>query len=509
MAAKAKRATTTRPRITPSENAFLCYLRLHSDIAKSYGIKQCSLTTSPVSMLMQTMEAQGCDVKWYERLPNGVPHEDATTNEKAAAHIQWIKRRPGKWLQQLKDRPKVAPPDKAAVMRKHRHGTRSLPKHFFEKLKGRPRRPKLSSACYNKFVAPAAVALVEKDRIVSFVQSKLRCACGGYLRFDKRGSHQCGVCASWQFACEKGCNVPPLLTSGHAHGDDYELNALVNYGIITCALSFARMVPFLVLLGLRAPSTTDHYATKDEVDPILADQAECSMAGAHERNVKAGTLDYISVDGGFTHSRNADGCSMGAHAPDGAIVAIEHKRLTDVGAKSSKSLEILCYLSLLCHVRVLLYKQTVMDGCRELVYPTLAAGKTAAGDLWHSGKNWAKWFLLAITQLCRSAKPAAGKIVKVAKPKKIEASRLEDYGTCPAGTKAVDFARQRVIALGGDPPAEAKTPALKALFGCALSPHTTHPSPLYIFIVFSSAQVPMPTQKTFHQEGDDSRGMCT
>ena len=34
------------------------------------------------------------------------------------------------------------------------------------------------------------------------------------------------------------------------------------------------MVPFFMLLGTRAPSTTDHYATKDEVEPFLAEQAE-------------------------------------------------------------------------------------------------------------------------------------------------------------------------------------------------------------------------------------------
>ena len=68
--------------------------------------------------------------------------------------------------------------------------------------------------------------------------------------------------------------------------------------MITCALSFARMVPlFFVLLGMRAPSTTDHYATKDEVEPVLAAQAERGsqwrsidgeMASEHEKNVKAG-----------------------------------------------------------------------------------------------------------------------------------------------------------------------------------------------------------------------------
>ena len=29
------------------------------------------------------------------------------------------------------------------------------------------------------------------------------------------------------------------------HGDDYELNTLLNYAIVTCAISFARIVPLL------------------------------------------------------------------------------------------------------------------------------------------------------------------------------------------------------------------------------------------------------------------------
>ena len=129
-------------------------------------------------MLMQTLESQGCDVTWLQRLPPGVPSNDATANEKAACWIKSVTMRPGQRLKQLTERPKVAPTDKAAIVRRQ---AKALPKRFFEQLKGRPRRPKLSSTCYNKFTAPSAVALVQRERLTSFIETKLRCGCGSHV----------------------------------------------------------------------------------------------------------------------------------------------------------------------------------------------------------------------------------------------------------------------------------------------------------------------------------------
>ena len=75
----------TRPGISKSENAVWCWLRLHPEVAKTYGIKACCEDTRIGSMLLQTLEAQGMDVQWYERLPNGVNADEGTPNERGAS----------------------------------------------------------------------------------------------------------------------------------------------------------------------------------------------------------------------------------------------------------------------------------------------------------------------------------------------------------------------------------------------------------------------------------------
>jgi hypothetical protein len=138
--------------------------------------------------------------------------------------------------------------------------------------------------------------------------------------------------------------------------------------------------------------------------------AERSMAEAHEENCRKGDMDFVTVDAGFTAPRNAHGGTMAAHGPNGKIVDILHRRLTDEGATHSKGLEVLCFTALLRRTRIALYGATVFDGCRELIAPAHAAGKRAQGDLWHVGKNWVKWAELAIKALCkRPAKPNTDK----------------------------------------------------------------------------------------------------
>ena len=252
------------------------------------------------------------------------------------------------------------------------------------------------------------------------------------------------------------------------HGNrDYELNSRVHHAVVTCALSWARIVPALRLLGLGALSDTDHYGFKEEFEPVMRDKAERSMALKHEANCKNGRTEYFTLDGGYTKPRNADGCTMAAHGSDGAIFDVVHKRLTDEGAKSSKGLEVLCYHGLLTRPRVSLYGEAAMDGCRELIQPTHAAGKRASGDLWHVGKNWTKWAELAIKVLCkRPAKDAADKADNPLVPAvNIPPERLEQLGQRPAGIKAADFVAQRVRDLGGTPEEGAAAARLKQQFG--------------------------------------------
>ena len=411
--------------------ALLAFLRLNPTVAATYGITTCSLgctgckglqhcagvngKTSIGWMLMQTLAAQGMDVKWYDQLPNGASSEKPKTNQDAVMWIKSVSRRPGARMKQLSERPKVAPPDHSAVQRHHGH----LPKVSFPMLVklAKSKRRHCWTGCGNKVTPATAVALVERQRLVRWVEGSCACRyCGKGLRFSKMTSHQVAACARWDFVCEKGCaRRKPLETRGPMHGDDYELNSKFNYGIQTCALPFSRSAQLMPLLGMNALAPKDHYAFKvapftpahpppilktgilytlvptvwqAELEPIFADKAERSMAEKHEEHCKRGETEYFTLDGGYTAPRNAHGCTMAAHAKSGAIVDVVHRRLTDEGAKSSKGLEVLCYRALLTKPRVAIYETAAMDGCRELIEPTHAAGKRAQGELWHVGKNW-------------------------------------------------------------------------------------------------------------------------
>ena len=96
-------------------------------------------------------------------------------------------------------------------------------------------------------------------------------------------------------------------------------------------------------------------------------------------------------------------------------------------------------------MRFAVYTTVVMDGCHDLIEPTLAAGKRAQGDLWHVGKNWAKWYELAVKILCRRPQKMAAE--RTENPRvpdvKIDASRLEKYGSKPGNVSALEYAQQR------------------------------------------------------------------
>jgi hypothetical protein len=260
-------SSVSRPSITAAETAVVCYLREHKDVAKTYGIKKVDGNTSVGSMLVQTLEEQGMGVEWYERLPNDAPKEPAT--KKWASYIKNANKRPRSGLKPLTERPTIAPPDKAAIARHHGR----LPRSFFPLLAklAKSRMKRRFTSCGNRIGAPAAVALVERDQLVDFVERKLRCECGARLRYCKAASHQVAACAKWSFVCEKcdgkkgSCKPRELLTSKPMHGDDYELNSQLNYAIVTCALSFARMLPFFAVMGMARISDNDHYKFKQEV----------------------------------------------------------------------------------------------------------------------------------------------------------------------------------------------------------------------------------------------------
>ena len=299
-------AAVHRPSITPSEFALFCWLRRNPKVAATYGIEKCDGETTIGSMLLQTLDSQGMDVKWHLQVPNGAITDESTSNEKGAALIKSVSRRPGARMKQLSQRPCVAPPSNAAVLR---NGV--LPRVSFPLLAelSKDRQKRSTTARGNRIGPPNDVAFMQRRQLVDFVEKKLRCERHSKrLRFCATKSHQVGVCASWCFVCEQGCLLD-LRTSKSMHGNDYELNALTNCGIVTCALSFARMEPFFRLLGVNPISTTDHYAFKADVEPILGAMAERSMAREHEHAVTKGDTDFFSIDGGFTAPRLAHGCT--------------------------------------------------------------------------------------------------------------------------------------------------------------------------------------------------------
>ena len=332
MSSSKGKAPDHRVGMTKEDFALFCWLRQHPDVAATYGIKSCNGMTLVGSMLRQTLEAQGMAVEWHLQLPNDATGDAATGNTAGAQFIKKIGARPGQRLKNLKERLKDLEcanrdvPLTAAIKRRG-----GKPKVSFPLLLAlaRGKRARVFSSRGNRIGAPAAVALVERDVVTSFITKQLRCKCGAHLAFCRHASSQTGVCGAWQFVCERSCKLPLLETGTRLHGDDYLLNTKVSYACESCAIPFERLVSFLALLGVAPLSKTSHYTLKHEIEPVTRGLAEESMAEAHQRNVVAGTTDYVSVDGGYTSLRNAHGCTMGAHAPDRSIVAVEHKRLSD------------------------------------------------------------------------------------------------------------------------------------------------------------------------------------
>lgn len=172
MAARAPTSKAAKPAhscgVTSAEFAAFCYLRLHKDVAASYGIESCNGMTTIGSMLMQMLKSAGADIDWHDELPDG---SDALVgNEKGAAFISKFAKRPGRRLKSLRERLQellakdhVAPQATAAVGRKDG----KKPKLSFPLIAelARKKRAKRSTCCYNSVEACADVAMVERRRL--------------------------------------------------------------------------------------------------------------------------------------------------------------------------------------------------------------------------------------------------------------------------------------------------------------------------------------------------------
>ena len=80
-----------------------------------------------------------------------------------------------------------------------------LPKAHFTLLDvvRRTRRKRAFTSRGNLIGAPAPVAFVERDLVITFITKQLRCSCGGRLAYVRQLSTQVGVCAAWKFTCER------------------------------------------------------------------------------------------------------------------------------------------------------------------------------------------------------------------------------------------------------------------------------------------------------------------
>ena len=119
-------------------------------------------------MLLQTLDSQGMDVKWHLQVPNGAITDESTSNEKGAALIKSVSRRPGARMKQLSQRPCVAPPSNAAVLR---NGV--LPRVSFPLLAelSKDRQKRSTTARGNRIGPPNDVAFMQRRQLVDFVEA--------------------------------------------------------------------------------------------------------------------------------------------------------------------------------------------------------------------------------------------------------------------------------------------------------------------------------------------------
>lgn len=293
--------------------------------------------THAADMLMQTLRSQGLAAEWYSTLPHGAL--DAVkpgSNQAAATFVKAITKRPGARAKNLEERRNNAHAG-AAVQRlapkKPRESTRRL---LRRNPAAAPRRKRRAFTARGNRIDPLAeVSLLQvgthppaarpgrrlrthrgppalspparqlarppvrlriqpcppspllpgppsqNGQLTAWVTRNMRCKCGAHLRYADMASSQTGVAASLQFVCESAScrrRLSPLHTSKPMHGDDFELNSQVNHAVVAGALSFSRVGTVLQLLGSNPISTTDHYAFKEEIEPVLACNAEESMA---------------------------------------------------------------------------------------------------------------------------------------------------------------------------------------------------------------------------------------
>jgi hypothetical protein len=182
---------------TRAEYAVFCWLRLHGDVAATYGIKSCNGKTTIGSMLLQLLTALGADIDWHDALPDG--SDELSGNDKAAAFISKFSRRQGRRMKTLRERLQellakdhVAPQATAAIGRKDGKAPRLSAVRHVARGPARPRRHHRDGAGRGGRRRPCGAAPKREVVHVPYVCSRAVGLPGrGRAREDRRLRRRC------------------------------------------------------------------------------------------------------------------------------------------------------------------------------------------------------------------------------------------------------------------------------------------------------------------------------
>ena len=200
--------------------------------------------------------------------------------------------------------------------------------------------------------------------------------------------------------CVGGCDIPaPLHTSASLHLDDYSINETLACLTQTVPIVPDRLNDLLRHAGMGTISKRNVASAKSELEPVLAHEAQASMALALERDLLLNSSEpkpCLTTDTGWDHGRNGSHATTAfLSATTGKVVHEETTRRSDHEIKSSQSMEKAGFTRGVVHsptLRAAGYSRMGMDGCCAIMKVAEGAGYDCQGDGWHCTKCKAKHF---------------------------------------------------------------------------------------------------------------------
>lgn len=160
----------------------------------------------------------------------------------------------------------------------------------------------------------------------------------------------------------------------------------------------ARLNDMLRHSGMGVISERNVASTKAALEPILAHEAQASMAEARQQDVHANRDEpepCVTTDTQWDHGRNGSWATTTfVSAKTGKIVHEETTRRADPDIKSAQSMEKVGFIRGINNpfMKAAGYKRMGMDGCCAILKAAEGAGYTGQGDGWHCTKCKAKHF---------------------------------------------------------------------------------------------------------------------